>query len=481
MALKTPKQYIESLKDGREVWVEGKRVSDVTTHHRFKAAIGHMALAYEMAQDPQHAPHCVTTCPETGETITGCYRVPQTIDDLKFRRETIYQTSRYAGGYIPFGAVKEIGTDALFALRMVCTDIDKKYGTKYLERVVAFHHHCQKNDLSLAGAVTDPKGDRSLRPFEQPHPETYLRIVEKRKDGIVVKGAKCHITSAPMVNEMLVLPTRAMGKEDGDWSVAFAVPANAPGLKMIANPDHTPDDAFEYPLSALHPVIHAMVIFDNVFIPNERIFLCGETEFAGALAVSFASWHRFTGLCYKGPVAELLLGAAMLIADYNGVARASHIKDKLREMIMYLESIRTYSMMALYEPQYRNGLAMPNELSCNLGKYLFANGFHQNLRCLQEIAGGIAATCPSSMDYQTPELKPYIDDYLVGRKGISTENRIRMLKLVRDLTGSAELGIHMYGTVHGEGTLEAQRMMMLRGFDTDPAVTLAKTVAAVKG
>jgi 4-hydroxybutyryl-CoA dehydratase/vinylacetyl-CoA-Delta-isomerase len=480
MALKTPKQYIESLQDGREVWVDGEKVVDIASHSRFKAAIEHLAFTYEMALNPEQASHCVTTCPETGETITGCYRLPANSDDLKARRETIYHSCLYAGGYIPFGSVKEIGTDALFALRMVCPDVDKKYGTSYFERVKNYHHFCQKNDLSLAGAVTDPKGDRALRPHEQPHLETYLRIVEKRQDGIVVKGAKVHITSAPMVNEMLVMPTRAMGKGDEDWAVAFAVPANAPGLKMIANPDYTPHDAFEFPLSAPHPIIHAMVIFDNVFIPTERIFLCGEVEFAGDLAVTFAAWHRFTGLCYKGPVAELMLGAATLIADYNGVAKASHIKDKLREMIMYIESIRTYSMMAAYEPQYRNGLAMPNQMCCNVGKYLFASGFHQNLRCLQEIAGGIAATCPSSIDYSTPELKDYIDYYLVGRKGISTENRIRMLKLVRDLTGSSELGVHMYGTVHGEGTLEAQRMMMLRGYDSEPAMALARKVAGIK-
>ena len=479
MALRTPQEYINSLKDNREIWVDGERIDDVTTHPRFKNAMEHMALAYEMALNPEWSKYYVTTCPETGETITGCYRLPQNTEDLKARRETIYQASRYGGGYIPFGSCKEIGTDAIFALRMITPDIDKKYGTNYAQRIKEYHHYCQQNDLALAGAVTDPKGDRALRPHQQPHQETYLKIVERREDGIVVKGAKCHITSAPTVNELLVLPTRAMGKGDEDYAVAFGIPANTPGVKMIANPDYTPHDEFEFPLSVKHPIIHAMVIFENVFVPNERIFLCGEAEFAGLLAVTFASWHRFTGLCYKGPVAELMLGSATLIADYNGVPNASHIKDKLREIVMYIESIRTYSTMAAYECRVYNGIAMPGELQCNIGKYLFASQFHQMLRNVQEIAGGIAATCPSANDYRVPELKEYCDYYLVGREGVSTEKRIRMLKLIRDLTASGELGIHMFGTVHGEGTLEAQRMMMLRGFDSGPSIELARKAAGI--
>jgi len=480
MALKTAQQYIESLKDNRQIYVDGEKITDVTTHPRFAAAIKHMARAYEMAMDPEWSKYYVTTCPETGETITGCYRLPQNSEDLKARRQTIYQASRYAGGYIPFGSTKEIGTDAIFALRIITADVDKKYGTNYSERIKNYHHYCQKNDLSLAGAVTDPKGDRSLRPFEQPSEYTYLKIVERRADGIVVRGAKCHITSAPTVNELLVLPTRNMGKGDEDYAVAFAIPADAPGIKMIANPDYTPHDEMEFPISATMPIIHALVIFDNVFVPNERVFLCGEAEFAGDLAVTFASWHRFTGLCYKGPVAEMMIGAASLIADYNGVPRASHIKDKIRELIMYAESIRTYSTMAAIECQVRNGIAMPGEMMCNIGKYLFASQFHQMLRNVQEIAGGIAATCPSCEDYRNPELTAYCDEFLVGRAGVSTENRIRMLKLIRDLTASAELGIHMFGTVHGEGTLEAQRMMMLRAYDTSSAIELVKRTAKIQ-
>lgn len=480
MALKSKQQYIDSLKDDRVVYVDGKLVEDVTTHHRFKNAMNHMARAYEMSFDPEWSKYWVTNCPETGETITACYRLPQGTDDLKARREGIYQVSRYGGGYIPFGTSKEIGTDAIFALRIITSDIDKKYGTNYSERVRNYHHYLQKEDLSLAGAVTDPKGDRSLRPHQQPHGDTYLRIVERREDGVVVNGAKCHITSAPLVNELLVLPTRAMGKGDEDYAVAFGIPADTPGVKMICNPDYTPDDVFEFPLSVDQPIIHAMVIFDHVFIPNERLFMCGEAEFAGYLAVTFASWHRYTGMCYKGPVAELMLGAATLIADYNGVPNVSHIKEKLREIIMYIESIKTYSTMAAYECQIRNGIAMPGEMQCNIGKYLFASQFHQMLRNVQEIAGGIAATCPSSTDYFAPELKEYCDYYLVGREGVSTEDRVRVLKLVRDLTASSELGIHMFGTVHGEGTLEAQRMMMLRGFDSQPAIDLAKRAAGIR-
>lgn len=479
MALKTPEQYIQSLRDGRQVYVDGRKIGDVTEDPRFRRAVDHLALAYEMAQDTNWSAKCVTTCAETGETITGCYKVPKSTEDLMFRRDTIYWASRYAGGYIPFGSTKEIGTDAIFALRMICPKIDRKYGTSYAERIKDFHHYCQQNDLALAGAVTDPKGDRSLRPYQQPNDTTYMKIVERREDGIVVKGAKAHITSAPLVNELLVLPTRAMGPEDNDYAVAFAIPANAEGIKMIANADYGSEDPVEAPLSVVRPIIHALVVFDNVFIPNDRIFLCGEWDYAGELAVTFAAWHRFTGLAYKGPVAELMLGSAVLIADYNGVAKASHIRDKIREIVMYIESIRTYSKMACYECKINDGIAMPGVLACNIGKYLFAVNYHIMLRNVQEIAGGIAGTCPSIADYRNPELTEYIDYYIVGRKEIPTENRIRVLKLIRDLTSSGEGGVHMFGTVHGEGTLEAQRMMMLREFDIQPSIDLVKSVSGV--
>lgn len=477
MALKSPEAFIESLRDDRRIHMNGKWIADVTSAPRLKEAARHSALTYQMGQDPDLKKHVVSTCPETGEEIAAFYRMPQTAGDLLARCDAIYQVSRYGGGFIPF--VKEIGTDAIFSLRMIAPQVDRKFGTNYAQRVKAYHHYAQANDLALAGAVTDPKGDRNKKPHEQENPEVFLRVVEKREDGIVVEGAKCHITSSPVSNELVVLPTRNLGAEDSEYAVAFAIPANAPGITMIPMHEHHCNEPVDRPLSTHHPIVHAMILFDHVFIPWERVFLCGEWEFSGSLVLSFASWHRFTGLCYKGPVAELFLGSAALMADFNGVAKTSNVRNKLQELAMYIESIGVYSRMACYEHQTVEGIAMPNSLHCNVGKYLFAENYHTMIKYVQEITGGIGGTCPSFADYQSPELHEKLDRYLCGRADIPTEARIRVIKLVRDLTASCDAGGHMFGTIHGEGTLEAQRMMVLRDFDMRPAITLARRAAGL--
>jgi len=478
MALKTPESFIESLRDDRRVYMNGKWIADVTSEPRLREAARHSALSYQMAQDEEFQKYIVSTCPETGEEIAAFYKLPKTAEDLLNRREAIYRASRYGGGYIPF--VKEIGTDAIFALRMIAPQVDRKYGTQYAERIKAYHHYAQKNDLALAGAVTDPKGDRSLRPYQQENPEVFLRVVEKRDDGIIVEGAKCHITSSPISNELMVLPTRNLGAEDADYAVAFSVPANAPGITMIPMAEHYCKEAIERPMTTRHPIVHAMILFDNVFIPWDRVFLCGEWDFAGPLVLAFATWHRLTGLSYKAPVAELLLGSAALMADFNGVAKASNVREKLRELAMYIENIGVYSRIACYEHQTVEGIAFPNPLHCNIGKYRFADNFHTMIKYVQEITGGIGGTCPSFTDFQAPELHKKLERYLCGRAGVSTADRIRVVKLVRDLTATCDAGGHMFGTIHGEGTLEAQRMMVLRDFDMRPAVELAGKAAGLE-
>lgn len=478
MALRSPDEYIQSLRDGRKVYMDGQIINDVTKYPRFKEAAEHLALSFKMAQDPELKKYLVSSCPESGEEIAAFYRLPQNANDLMARRDAIYHVSRYGEGANPF--IKEIGTDAIFALRMITPQIDRKYGTEYSRRIKEFHSYAQKNDLGLAGAVTDPKGDRSLRPHEQENPEVFLRVVEKRDDGIIVDGAKCHITSSPLANELLVLPTRNMTSEDADYAVAFAIPVSTPGISIIATHEHHSNDTFERPFSTKHPIIHAMVIFDKVFVPWDRVFLCGEWDFAGPLVMTFASWHRFTGLCYKGPVAELMLGAAALIADYNGVSRASNVRNKLREMAIYIENIYVFSKIACYENKMIEDIAMPDPLHCNVGKYLFADNYHIIIKYLQEIAGGIAGTCPSVNDYKNPELRDKLNRFLCGRSGVTTENRLRIIKLIHDLTATCDAGGHMFGTVHGEGTLEAQRMMVLRDFDMGPCIELALKAAEIE-
>jgi 4-hydroxybutyryl-CoA dehydratase/vinylacetyl-CoA-Delta-isomerase len=337
--------------------------------------------------------------------------------------------------------------------------VDKALGTKYAANVEAYRRYLQDTDASLALAMTDVKGDRSLRPSQQePHQDYYVRIVEERPDGIVVRGAKAHISEAPLCNELIVLPCRAMKEDDADYAVSFGVPANAPGLTMISAEPEVKEagNFFDYPISSALYINDAMIIFDDVFIPNERIFLKGDWQFAGQVAHMFGNFHRLSAETYKAAELELVAGAAALMAEYNGVDRAGHIKDKLMWLTYYTEAVEILGLSAVEhsvsDPD--SGLAFPNPMHANVAKYFFADNWHQAIKHVQDIAGGIVATAPSALDYQNPELRPLIDKYLGAKLGVPTEHRLRLIKLIRDLGSSYEDVI----TLHAEGSLAAQRL-----------------------
>lgn len=327
MPLKTFEEHREHVRDGREVYYDGERVEDVTRHPVLGIGFDHAAIDYKLAQDPEHRELATYTDPDTGEAYSRYYKMPADTDDLLRRRELIAAGTRAGRGVVLL--IKEIGTDALFALHIVTHHLQEYRGTPYFERVRSFYEYCRSNDLSHAVAQTDVKGDRSKRPAEQSHPDYYLRIVERHDDGIVVRGAKAHTTASPFVDELIVLPTRAMREQDADYAVSFAVPINTPGLKLIADPSSdVVEDEFGYPVSTSHKMVDTLTIFDDVFVPWERVFLAGEWDYAGALANTFVQFHRFTAASYKLPMCELFIGGAALMAEYNGITGASLTCDR---------------------------------------------------------------------------------------------------------------------------------------------------------
>ncbi|MBI5829139.1 MAG: 4-hydroxybutyryl-CoA dehydratase [Chloroflexi bacterium] len=477
MPLRTSEQYLASLRDGRAVYMLGQRVEDVTTHPVLGVCARHSALEYDLAQDPALADLTRAALETTGEIVSRFYQLPRTPEDLLKRRDLIEHGSQ-VGLSMPL-FIKEIGSDSLNALHIVCEALDRDRGTTYSARVAAYRAHCATNDLALAGAITDVKGDRSKRPSEQARPDYYVRIVERRSDGIVISGAKTNITAAPYVNEYIVVPTRAMGPGDEAFAVSCAVPVNAQGVRVIARPDRAKSE-FDFPLSARHFHVEGTIIFDQVFVPWEKVFLAGEWQYAGAVADACATWHRFAGLAYKGPGADLLLGMAQLIAEYNGVANASHIRAKIVGLIQYAESIRVFGRAAARDCEYFAGLACPNALLANMGKYIFASGYHEAVRAVQEIAGGATVTAPSSRDFENPETREYVERYFGGVEGVSTENRLRAFKLIMDMTASEYAGNWLLATLHGEGSLEAQRLSMFRQYDVKRCVELARQAAGIR-
>ncbi|NLO27229.1 MAG: hypothetical protein GX113_03480 [Actinobacteria bacterium] len=479
MAIKTPRQYLESLKDGRVVYLNGERVPDVTAHPVCKVTNDWVAIDYIMSNDPRYQ-DLLTDLDEDGERVSFALQPQRTREDLLRLREVVKLWARVCFGK-PSGA-KFVAKDGLNAVTVVAPRVDNKYGTNYAANVEAYRRHLQKNDLAFAMGLTDVKGDRNLRPSQQvQHKDFYVRIVEERSDGIIVSGAKTHISQAPACNEIIVAPCRAMQKEDAAYAVAFGIPLNTPGITMIcAQPEITADsDLFDHPISKAVYINDATIIFDNVFIPNERIFLKGEWEFAGQVAYMFANFHRLSAETYKAMELELFTGAAVLMAEYNGVEKKAHVREKLTWLVMYTEAVETLGLAAVEHCVSERGsdLVYPNPMIANICKFYFADNWHQATKYIQDIGGGIIVTAPSYKDYTNPETHALMEKYFAGSARTSTENRLRMVKLVRDLTSCYEDVL----TIHAEGSLEAQKLSIVQLADWERYKGAAMRAAGIAG
>ncbi len=478
MALRTVEEYVESLRDGRVVYFRGQRVGDVTTHPVISVAVNHAATDYRLAEDPRWRELCVVT--EGDQEYSQYYRVPRTPDDLRQRSRLIEVATAEGGTLVVL--IKEIGSDALFALLRTASAVDQAHGTEYSKRVTAYYHHCRTNDLALAVAQTDVKGDRSLAPSAQSDPDMYVHIAERRADGIVVRGAKAHTSVSTNANELIVLPTRALAEGDRDYAVSFAVPMNAPGLVLLASaydstgPQSSP---VEHPISARHKMMETTTVFNDVFVPWERVFLAGEYEFAGPLALAFVEHHRFTAISYKLPLVDALVGAAVMMAEVNGIAKAGHVREKLVQLISYAETLRGLTHYAAMVGKPREaGVMAPDPLYVNMAKYHFAHGYHEAVRHVQDIAGGALVTGPGAEDQESEETARYYEKYYAGR-GTSGRDRLKALTLVKDLVASEFSAYQEVLAVHAEGSLEAEKMMVLRSYDSRGAVAFVRNLAGL--
>lgn len=481
--MKTREEYIESLKKmNMVVYLLGEKVEEPTEHPIIKPSLNSVAMTYELASLTEYEDLMTATSSLTGEKINRFTHFHQSTEDLLKK----VKMQRLLGQKTASCFQRCVGMDAANAVFSTTYECDEKHGTNYHENFKKYWERIQKEDLTVDGAMTDPKGDRGLSPTQQDDPDMYLHIVERRVDGIVVRGAKAHQTGIVNSHEVIVMPTIAMRPEDKDYAVSFAVPADAKGVFMIYGRQSSDTRKLEkdadIDLGNKNFGGHeALVIFEDVFVPNERIFLNGETDFAGMLVERFASYHRQSyGGCKVG-VGDVLIGATALAADYNGVPKASHIKDKIIEM------------NHLNETLYSCGIACSCEgCPTAAGNYyvdtLLANVCKQNVtrlpyeltRLAEDIAGGLMVTMPSQLDYANEELKPYIDKYLKGVAGVDTEDRMRILRLIENITlGTAAVG-YRTESMHGAGSPQAQRIMIGRQANVEHKKELAKNIAGIK-
>lgn len=477
----TAEQYLESLRRiNYKVYMFGEEVKNVVDHPIIRPSINAVAKSYELAADPDYQDLMTVESSLTGRKINRFTHLHQDSSDLIKK----VKMQRLLGQKTAACYQRCVGFDAFNAVDSVTCEMDSELGTDYHQKFRRYLKRIQEEDLVVDGAMTDPKGDRSRRPHQQDDPDLFMRVSETRKDGIVVRGAKAHQTGALSSHEILVMPTSAMGEEDSAYAVSFAVPSDSAGIIYVYGRQSCDTRKLEKGTmdvgNCRYGGHECLIVFEDVFVPWERVFMCGEYSYTAALVERFAGYHRQSyGGCKVG-VGDVLIGAAALAAEYNGAAKASHIKDKLIEMIHLNETL------------YACGIACSSQGSATAsGTYLIdlllANVCKQNVtrfpyeiaRLAEDIAGGLMVTMPSEQDFRHPVVGPYLEKYLQGASGVPTEHRLRILRLIENLTlGAAAVG-YRTESMHGAGSPQAQRVMIQRQGSLEEKKKLARIIAGI--
>ncbi|WP_378956584.1 4-hydroxyphenylacetate 3-hydroxylase family protein [Pelosinus sp. sgz500959] len=481
MSFKTAEQYEESLRKlNFKVYLQGELVENCVDHPIIRPSMNSVKMTYELAQDPQYEELMTATSHLTGKKINRFCHLHQSADDLVKK----VKMQRLLGQKTAACFQRCVGMDAINAVDSVTFEMDKKLGTTYHERFTKFLLQMQEEDWTVDGAMTDPKGDRGLSPSKQVDPDLFVHIVEKREDGIVICGAKAHQTGAINSHMILVMPTIAMVKEDADYAVSFVAPADAEGIFYIygrQSCDTRKLEGGDIDVGNKQFGGHeALMVFDHVFIPWENVFMCGEYEFSGALVERFAGYHRQSyGGCKVG-VGDVLIGAAALAADYNGAARASHVKDKLIEMMHLNETLYACGIACSAEGhKTASGNYIIDLLLANVCKQNVTRFPYEIARLAEDIAGGLMVTMPSEKDLHHPEIGKVVEKYFRGVNSVSTEHRLRVLRLIENITlGTAAVG-YRTESMHGAGSPQAQRIMIARQGNIEQKKELAKVIAGI--
>ena len=477
MGLKTKEEYIESLRQMKPTaYMFGEKITNIVDNPRLRAGIEATAATYELAEMDEYRDLLVTQSPLINEPVNRFTLPPGSIEDLVAR----VKINRTLGNWVGTCHQRCTGLDCLSALSIVTYDIDQKHGTNYLERFKEFLKYVQKNDLTCNAGVTDVKGDRSLGPHEQDDKDMYLHVVERRDDGVVVRGAKAHQTGSLSSHEIIVLPTRALRKGDEDYAVAFAIPNDSPGLIHIVGRSSLDTreldgcDTGNIHYSKYCPT----VIFDDVFVPRERVFMCGEVEFAVDMVVKFSSYHRQShGGCKSGKI-DCMTGAALTMMDYSGTAKASHLKQKVIDMIHRAETLYGCSLAASYEGKKQpSGTYFIDTVLANASKIHEGKEMAEATRLMADICGGFVADLPSDRDIENPEIGHLVKKYLKGSKEAPVENRIKMFRLVEKMAMESADTI---SDIHGGGSPEAHRVTILRESDIEKKKNAAKRLAGIE-
>jgi 4-hydroxybutyryl-CoA dehydratase/vinylacetyl-CoA-Delta-isomerase len=479
--LMNAKEYEESLRKlNLQVYMFGKKVENVVDDPIIRPSMNAVAATYEYAHKPEYEDLMTTTSHITGKKINRFCHIHQSREDLLKKSKM----GRLLGSKTGCCFQRCVGMDAMNALSITTYAIDEKHGTEYNKRFLKYLEYVQENDLVCDGAMTDPKGDRSLPPHKQPDPDAFMHVVEERPDGIVVSGAKAHQTGAVNSHEIIVMPTITMREEDKDYAISFALPSDTEGITYIIGRqscDARKSEGMTMDRGNMYYGGHeALVVFDNVFVPWERVFMYKEYEFTTQLVENFATYHRQSYACKVG-VGDVLIGATQVIAEYNGAERASHVKDKIIEMNHLNETLYCGCIACASEGHREaSGTYQVDVLLANIHKHNVTRFPYQIARLSQDIAGGLMVTLPSEADFKSPDVGKWIEKYYKTKADVPTEYRMRILRLIENITlGTAAVG-YLTESMHGAGSPQAQRIMISRMTNMNEKKQIAKELCGIE-
>lgn len=477
-SIRTGAEYIESLRNrGLKVYLFGELVEEPVDHPIIRPSINAVARTYDLAmENPELA---TALSPFTGERVNRFLHVAQSADDLVLQNKMQRRLGQLTGTCFQ----RCVGMDALNSLHSVTFEIDAKHGTEYHSRFTNFLAGAQRAGVVIGGAMTDVKGDRSLAPHQQDDPDLFVHVVRRTEDGVYITGAKAHQTGCLNSHWLIVMPTMRLGEGDEDYAIVGAIPVDADGITYIYGRQSCDSRAMEGgdldTGNDRYAGQEAMVIFDEVFIPWSRIFMHGEYEFAAMLVERFTCYHRRSYVCKSG-VGDVLIGAAATVAEYNGVEKASHIRDKLVEMTHLNETIYSTGIASSYQSYAtESGAYICDDMLANVCKHHVTKMPYEIGRLAQDLAGGLVVTLPSQKDLNSPEVGGLLRKYLKGKKEIPTESRMRILRLIENMTLGRNAVGYLTESMHGAGSPQAQRIQIARQMQLDFKKALAQELAGI--
>jgi len=474
----TGREYIDSLR-GRnlKVYLFGELVAESVDHPMIRPSINAVAETYDLAiQRPELA---TALSPFTGERINRFLHIAMSADDLVRQNKMQRRLGQLTGTCFQ----RCVGMDALNSLYSVTYEIDEKHSTPYHTRLKAFLTQMQRRNTVIGGAMTDVKGDRSKSPRQQADPDLYVHVSRRTPDGVYIRGAKAHQTGCVNSHWLVVMPTLRLEPDETDYAIVGAIPVDAAGITYVYGQQSCDTRSMESGGidvgNERYSGQEALVIFEDVFIPNELIFMNRETEFAAMLVERFTNYHRRSYVCKSG-VGDVLIGAAATVAEYNGVERASHIKDKLVEMTHLNETIYATAIASSYQSSAtKSGVHLCDDMLANVCKYHVTRIPYEMGRLAQDLAGGFVVTLPSEQDYRHAEIGSLLEKYLQGRADIPTEHRIRILRLIENMTLGRNAVGYLAESLHGAGSPQAQRIQIYRHMQIAFKQQLAKRLAGI--